>query len=261
MKTPLSKDLINSLKDQQCPEKLNAFCPSRGQSPWPANIKGMGQYDWDFRLQWAKEKILWKVRRSKVTSWADSHRDTPVLTVSLLHFASLCSWSVRFVQGSFLWLGDLRCFYLNKQTSLTHKYLVVFITNGILFPSALQMLILTLFILLCHFTERIRNLSMGWREWSRNPSLVFALVSSWESKTRLLGFLAQGLFSRERMKENHWQRRRNNVDTNSLKPIRAKDHNYLLKLLILKPHSDFSQPTPSPQTQRLMKHRKHKRYI
>lgn len=112
-----------------------------------------------------------------------------VLKVSLLYFASLCSWSVRFVQGSFLWLGDLCCFYLNKQTSLTHKYLLVFITNGILFPSALQILILILFVLLCHFTERIRNLSMGWREWSRNLSPVFALVSSWESKTRLtVGF-------------------------------------------------------------------------
>lgn len=118
MKTPLRKDLISSLKDQKCPEKLNVFCPSQGQSPWPANIKGMGRYDWDFRLQWAKEKVFWKVRRSKVTSWADSHRDTPVLTVLLLHLASLCSRSVRRVQGSCLWLGDLRCFYLNKQTAL-----------------------------------------------------------------------------------------------------------------------------------------------
>lgn len=75
-----------------------------------------------------------------------------------------------------------------------------------------------------------------------------------QRQEELLGFLARGSFSHGRIKENHWQRRRNNVDTNSLKPIRAKDHNYLLKFLILKSHSDFSEPTPSPQTWRLTKH-------
>lgn len=39
--------------------------------------------------------------------------------MSLLRLASLCSQSVRRVQGSCLWLGDLRCFYFNKQTALT----------------------------------------------------------------------------------------------------------------------------------------------